>query len=62
MENIGFIIHYADSSAARQEKENYMFSGESPIDFPKIMKGITKEDPIMENLDVDKLEDLFKWY
>ena len=29
-------------------------------DFPKIMKGITKEDPIMENLDVDKLEDLFK--
>ena len=58
--NIGFIVHYADCSAARQEKEKYMFSGEAPIDFPKIMKGITKEDPVMENLDVDKLEELFK--
>ena len=58
--NIGFITHYADSSATRLEKENYMLSGESSVDFPKIMKGTVKEDPTIEQLDLDKLGDLFK--
>ena len=58
--NIGFIIHYADSSATRWEKEQYMLSGESSVDFPKIMKGIKKEDPVLGEIDTDKLGDLFK--
>ena len=58
--NIGFIIHYGDSSATRWEKEQYMLSGESAVDFPKIMKGITKKEEGLENLDLDKLGDLFK--
>ncbi len=58
--NIGFITHYADASATRMEKEKYMLSGESSVDFPKIMKGVVKEDPTMEALDLDKLGDLFK--
>ncbi len=58
--NIGFIVHYADSCATRLEKESYMLSGESSVDFPKIMKGEVKEDPTLEQLDLDKLGDLFK--
>tara|TARA_A100001391_G_C5067998_1_gene277653 strand:- start:896 stop:1642 length:747 start_codon:yes stop_codon:yes gene_type:complete len=58
--NIGFIIHYADSSATRLEKENYMLSGESKVDFPRIMKGVQKQDPMIKDLDLDKLGDLFK--
>ena len=58
--NIGFIIHYADASATRWEKEQYMLSGESKVDFPKIMKGVVKEEPIMNELNVGKLGDLFK--
>jgi hypothetical protein len=58
--NLPFIIHYADSSAARQEKEAFMFSGDSRIDFPRIMKGESKEEEIVKNLDTNKLKDLFK--
>lgn len=58
--NIGFITHYADASATRWEKEQYMLSGESKVDFPKIMKGVVKQDPVMNDLNVDKLGDLFK--
>ena len=58
--NLPFIIHYADSSAARQEKEKFMLSGDSRIDFPKYMKGETKEEELVKNLDVGKLKELFK--
>ena len=58
--NLPHIIHYADSSAARQEKETFMLSGDSRIDFPKYMKGETKEEELVKDLDTDKLKDLFK--
>lgn len=60
--NIGFIIHYADSTATRLEKEAYLFSGQSKIDYNKIMKGESLEPDaeVLEGLDVDKLGDLFK--
>jgi len=58
--NIGFITHYADFSATRMEKEKYMLSGESNVDFPRIMKGVVKEDTTLESLDLDKLGELFK--
>jgi hypothetical protein len=58
--NIGFIVHYADSCATRLEKETYMLSGESAVDFPKIMKGIDKNPGTLEQVDVSKLGELFK--
>ena len=57
--NLPHIISMADTSAARQEKEVFMFSGESRVDFPKYMKGETKEEELVKNLDTDKLKDLF---
>tara|TARA_A100001011_G_scaffold81695_1_gene85032 strand:- start:212 stop:958 length:747 start_codon:yes stop_codon:yes gene_type:complete len=57
--NLPHIIHFADCSAARQEKEAFMLSGESRIDFPKYMKGESKEEELVKNLDVGKLKDLF---
>lgn len=57
--NLPHIISMADTSAARQEKEEFMFSGESRVDFPKYMKGETKEEELVKNLDTDKLKDLF---
>ena len=57
--NLPHIISMADTSAARQEKEAFMFSGESRVDFPKYMKGETKEEELVKNLDTDKLKDLF---
>jgi len=58
--NIGFIIHYGDACATRWEKEQYMLSGESSVDFPKIMKGTTTKSEPLGDIDVDKLGDLFK--
>jgi hypothetical protein len=57
--NLPHIISMADMSAARQEKEAFMLSGESRIDFPKYMKGETKEETLVKNLNTDKLKDLF---
>ncbi len=57
--NLPYIISMADSSAARQEKETFMLSGESRIDFPKYMKGETQEETLIKDLDTDKLKDLF---
>ena len=57
--NLPHIISMADTSAARQEKEAFMLSGESRVDFPKYMKGETKEEELVKNLDTDKLKDLF---
>lgn len=57
--NLPHIITMADTSAARQEKEAFMLSGESRVDFPKYMKGETKEEELVKNLDTDKLKDLF---
>ena len=57
--NLPHIIHFADLRASRQEKEKYMFSGESRIDFPKIMKNVgANSDP--ENFDPNKLKEIFK--
>jgi hypothetical protein len=63
--NLPFIIHYADCTAARLEKETYMLSGDSRIDFPYIMKGDSKpekEASIAKDPDINtqKLKDLFK--
>ena len=58
--NLPLIISFADNSAARQEKERFMLSGDSRIDFPKYMKGETKEEELVKNMDVDKLKELFK--
>jgi hypothetical protein len=58
--NLPLIISFADNSAARQEKERFMLSGDSRIDFPKYMKGKTKEEELIKDLDTDKLKDLFK--
>ena len=58
--NLPHIIHFADSSAARQEKETFMLSGESRIDFPKYMKGESQEEELVKNLDVSKLKGLFE--
>lgn len=60
--NIGFIVHYADSTATRLEKEAYLFSGQSKIDYNKIMKGesLKPDAEVLEGLNIDKLGDLFK--
>ena len=52
----------ADTSAARQEKEAFMLSGESRIDFPKYMKGesLDESSEKVPNIDTSKLKDLFK--
>jgi len=58
--NLPLIISFADNTAARQEKEVFMLSGESRIDFPKYMKGESKEEELVKNLDTSKLKELFK--
>lgn len=58
--NLPHIIHFADCSAARQEKEAFMLSGDSRIDFPKYMKGESQEEELVKNLDVSKLKGLFE--
>jgi len=60
--NLPHIISMADTSAARQEKEAFMLSGESRIDFPKYMKGesLDESSEKVPDIDTSKLKDLFK--
>ena len=63
--NLPYIVHYADASATRKEKETFMLSGDSRIDFPYIMKGNSADKQVESknnepDIDTEKLKDLFK--